>query len=225
VLFQIVLIDNGRRLRQLASLLEQPFDKLSDEVGFQVDLVINLLESKCRDGGSMRNDGDAEGVIGGVIDRQADPIDRHRAFVHTVPQDVRGRFDDQHDRIALLTAAADRAHPVDVTSNQMPADPFIEFHRALEIDRSPTRQLSEGRDRQGFRRRFDHKGLFTLRDHRETRTVDADTVPDLEIGQHRRSQDRQASATEGLFQQGDGAHFFHNTGEHQSFLRMTCFTT
>ena len=42
MLFQIVLIDDARL--RMASLLEQPFDKLSMR-SIQVDLIINLLES------------------------------------------------------------------------------------------------------------------------------------------------------------------------------------
>ncbi len=102
-----------------------------------------------------------------------------------VPQYLARRFNDQNDRIPLLPAASNRAYAVDVTGHQMPAESFIECHCALEIDGSASRETSERRHRQRFRRHFDHEGPLVLPDHRQTSAIDADAVADLEIGQHR----------------------------------------
>src|SRR5690349_2156420 len=65
---EIVFIDDRRRLRQVASLLEQSLDILTDEVRLEVDRIVDLLEAEGRHLGGVGNDGNAERMVGNFVD-------------------------------------------------------------------------------------------------------------------------------------------------------------
>ena len=177
--------DRGRVGGKLSPFLQQTFDVFPDQVRFEVDLIADLLEAQGGDLRSVRNNRDREPTICHLVDRQADAVNGDGPFQDTMSQNLQWRFDREQDGVSILLAATNRADTVYVTSHEMPAEPFVDLHRAFQIQWRAGGELPESGHRQRFRRDLNGKSLFGLAHHGQTGAVDADAVPDFEVAHHR----------------------------------------
>src|SRR5215467_15182128 len=120
---------------------EQPLHVLGDHVDLEVDHVAGLLAAERGARERLGDQADLDPVAAERGDRQADPVDGDRAFLHDVTR-KRRRDRYPHDVPALAgPALADRAGPVHVALHQVPAEPAAQRQRALQVHR---RALAEG---------------------------------------------------------------------------------
>lgn len=211
---QKLLVTDRRSSRQLAPLLEQALDVFADEVRFQVDVIADLLEAEGRDLRGVGNDGDAEAAVGDIVDRQADPLHGDGTLGNAIAQDALRRIDRQQQRVALLLAAPQRADAIDMSGDEMAAQPLLDLHGALEIHRSAGRESSQRRHAERFRGDIDGKiPLSTIGDG-QAGPVDADACADREIVHDGRRQNAQPHAGDASGQRFYRAHFFDDAGKH-----------
>src|SRR2546423_10610265 len=80
---------------------KQPFDVLRQDVGLEVDLGARTELAERRRRQRVRDERDLEAGLVERGDRQRDPLDRDRALLHAVAEELRRRFDAQADALAL----------------------------------------------------------------------------------------------------------------------------
>ena len=79
---QILPVNLDLASRGGPSLLKQSIDVLADEVGFEIDGIACPFDAKCCELCSMRNDRHPKPLGRKLVDCQAHPIHRDRAFRH-----------------------------------------------------------------------------------------------------------------------------------------------
>ena len=104
-----------------------------------------MCEVRHRD--RVRDDGDREPVVEHVDDRQADPVDRDRALLDDVAQQVAVAAHAQ-----VGGADDDLADAVDVALHEVPAEAVGQADRALEVHLVARLQVAEARALQASRR-------------------------------------------------------------------------
>jgi hypothetical protein len=125
--------------------LYQPCDILPEKIVLYIHRVADLTVGQCRNAQRVRNHRDIDRVPHAVKTCQADAIDRYRAFLDGTTRQRPRDGERVNRRFALGPHTRHAPGPVNMTRDQMSADPIAEAHCAFEIDAITDPEPPEGR--------------------------------------------------------------------------------
>jgi predicted kinase len=195
-------------------------DVFRQEVGFEIDRITGLAAAEGGYGQSMGNQGDAEGLVRHIHDRQADPIDSNRTLGHHLTEQVGGTAKPDHDPVAVCLAALEGAHCIDMSLHEMAAQAIAEPQGAFEVDPVAGLHTTQVRPSQRLGRDLKGAGLRIGRDHGQTGPIDRHAFPESQLAGKGWDGDHQTTAgalgTEGA----DGAQRFNKSRKHDVMIEQ-----
>src|SRR5216683_8162622 len=103
----------------------------------------------------MRDEVNTKAVLCHLVDRQAHPVECHRALWGDEARQFLRHLEDKPYRFGFGPALDDPRQTVDMAQNEVPAKLVTESQRSLEIDRGAHFPLAERCAYQSFDRRLD----------------------------------------------------------------------
>ncbi len=152
--------------------------------------------------------------VGNGIHRHAHPIERDRTVQYGDRRDLVRYLHVDQDGIVAWSHPEDFGHAVDVPLHEVPAQPFTNRQRPLEVHPRPHTQLAERRPFPGRNNGLDGKVAGAQLHDRQAGTVQRDTLAQHEI--IKGGFDRQLQP---VTVRADGRHrplFFHDPCKHNS---------
>ena len=152
--------------------------------------------------------------------RQANTIDGDGALLHDVPQQGRGCLNGVPDGVVVLPQGRDGAGAVNVSGDDVTAEPAVRRHGPLQIHPTPRHQSAQGGAVQRLVHDVSGETAAVLADGGQAHAVHRYAVADFQIGQHQFRADGQHRRVGAPPDEADGAHLLNDSREHPYLPRL-----
>src|SRR5579875_1451622 len=165
----------------------------------------------------VADQGNGKPVCGHVDHGQTDAGDCDESLLDDVAHDAGRRLKTNDEAVAVRSNLDDSSGRVHVPLNNVPTEPPVGRHRALQIHPPTGGEVSQGGPAQGFGLEIHCEGAVVTFDHGQTDAINSNAVADLQVVQYLPPLDRQDTRLNTL----DAANFFDYAGEHRPLLLWT----
>ena len=166
----------------------------------------------------MRDDPHGETALAQLGHREADAVDRHRAFRHETGHQRRRCIDVEQPVVALLFPLTNLADGIDVAGDEVAPHPLAKCQRPLKIDRRAATQRAKvgyvPRLSQQVELKAARLAAFRHLDGGEAAAVHGDAVAGVRAAEANVRRDRQRHGVGAVFDGFDPACFLDESGEH-----------
>src|SRR5210317_1774500 len=126
---------HGNTLRFFrGTITQEASDILTDQVGFNIDFITNLAILQCRQSERMRDNRQGEGLLGDIINGQADTIDSDTSFCYEKIHHSSFGLKSKTPGIAIQMASGNLGHAVNVTADKMPTKTIRKSKGTFKVD-------------------------------------------------------------------------------------------
>src|SRR5210317_353777 len=116
------------------TITQEASDIPTDQIGFNVDFITNLAILQCRQSQRMRDNCQGEGLLGDIINSQADTIDSDTSFCYEKIDNSGFGLKRKTPGIAIQMTSGNLGHAVNVTADKMPTKTIRKSKCTFKID-------------------------------------------------------------------------------------------
>jgi len=197
---------------------EEALDVFGEQIGFQVDLVSLLERRQPGDLEGVRDDPQAKSVPQDLGDGQADPVDGDGTLFDDVFEKRSRGVDFEAPVLMDLAPLGDRAHPVDMSRDNVAIEASVDSKRTLQVDEGPFFEVLEACPGPGFLEQIHRDdaagGPAAELGHGEAASVDGQAIPEFKIDSRRSRPEFHADSRGRLIQGKNDSGLFDDSCEH-----------
>src|SRR5439155_21194356 len=202
------------------SALRQPLDVFREHVGLEVHRVPGLEPRKRRFEERVRDGRDADPALVERCDRERDAVDRERALLDAIAEDLGRNMEQEPCPVAVRLERADAPDAVDVALDVVAAERLAGSQRGLEVDLDALAELRKGCARERLRDSLEGELTVVSADRRQATTGDRDGITEARLGSGLRRGDPEHQGAAVAVQRGgdDTTLLADDAGEHAQRL-------